>query len=110
VKAIKGTVSVKVSCPATSPGNCTGTLALRTVRGAKLAGRKVALQFGSVRYNLAPGVSKTLKVKLAKSSRRLADRGGHLKVLAVSSTGLSGKIAQSSQRLTLALGTVTKRK
>ena len=70
----------------------------------------VALQFGSVRYNLAPGVSKTLKVKLANSSRRLADRGGHLKVLAVSSTGLSGKIAQSSQRLTLALGTATKRK
>jgi Ca2+-binding RTX toxin-like protein len=110
VKAIKGTVSIKVSCPATSPGNCTGTLTLRTDRGAKLAGRNVALQLGSTRYNLAPGVSKTLKVKLANSSRRLADRKGHLKVLAVSSTGLSGKIAQSSQRVTLALGTATKRK
>jgi hypothetical protein len=49
-------------------------------------------------------------VKLANSSRRLADRNGHVKVLAVSSTGLSGNIAQSSQRLTLALGTATKRK
>jgi len=51
-----------------------------------------------------------MKTKLASSSRRLADRRGHLKVLAVSSTGLWGKITQSSQRLTLALGTATKRK
>ena len=103
-------MSIKVSCPPTSPGNFTGRLTLRTDRGAKLAGRNVALQLGSARYNLAPGVSKTLKVKLANSSRRLADRKGHLKILAVSSTGLSGKIAQGSQRVTLALGTATKRK
>jgi Ca2+-binding RTX toxin-like protein len=109
VKAIRGTVSIKVSCSASSPGNCTGTLTLRTARGAKVAGRNVAVRLGSARYNLAPGVSKTLKVKLG-SSRRLADRKSHVKVLAVSSTGLSGKNAQSSQRLTLALGKASKRK
>ena len=97
-----------MSCPATSPGNCTGSLALRTAKSVKLAGLKVTLQLGSARYNIAPGASKTLKVKLAKGSRRLADRNGHLKVLAVASTGRSGKVAQSSQRLTLALGTATK--
>jgi len=47
-------------------------------------------------------------VKLAKGSRRLAGRNGRLKALAVASTGADGRIAQSSQRLTLALGTTTK--
>jgi Ca2+-binding RTX toxin-like protein len=109
VKAIKGTVSIRVSCPASSPRNCTGTLTLHTARGATAAGRTVALQLGSIRYNVATGVSKTLKVKLAHNGRRLADRRGHLKVLAVSSTGLSGKVAQNSQRITLAIGAATKR-
>ena len=99
-----------MSCPGDSSGNCTGSLAVRTAKGVKLAGLKAALQLGSARYNLAPGASKTLKVKLAKGSRRLADRKGRLKVLAVASTGPSGKIAQSSRRLTLALGTATKRR
>ena len=109
VKVSKGTASIKVSCPATSAGNCTGSLAVRTAKSVKLAGLKVVLQLGSARYDLAPGASKTLKVKLAKGSQRLADRKGRLKVLAVASTGASGKIAPSSQRLTLALGTATKR-
>ena len=49
-------------------------------------------------------------MKLAAGSRRLADSKGHLKVLVVASTGPSGKIAQSSQRLTIALGAATKRR
>jgi Ca2+-binding RTX toxin-like protein len=110
VKVRNGRVSIRVSCPAASPANCTGSLVVRTAKGVKLAGLKVVLQLGSARYNLAPGESRTLKVKLAKGSKRLAGRKGHLKVLAVASTGSSGKIAQSSQRLTLALGTTTKRK
>jgi Ca2+-binding RTX toxin-like protein len=110
VKVRKDIASIKVSCPATSPANCTGSLVVRTAKSVKLAGLKVVLQLGSARYNLAPGVSRTLKVKLVKRSKRLADGKGHLKVLAVASTGPSGKTAQSSQRLTLALGTATKRK
>ena len=97
-----------MSCPASSPGNCTGSLALRTAKRVKLAGLKVALQLGSARYNIAPGASKTLKVKLAKGSRRLADRNGRLKVLAVASTGASARSRRARERLTLALGTATK--
>jgi hypothetical protein len=104
-KVARGKASVKVSCLAASPSNCTGSLVLRTVKSVNLAGLKVGLQLGSARYNLAPGVSTTLKVRLAKGTRRLADGRGRLKVLAVASTGPSGKIAQSSRRLTLALGT-----
>jgi Ca2+-binding RTX toxin-like protein len=108
VRVRRGIASIKVSCPAMSSGNCTGSLALRTAKGIKLAGLKVALQLGSARFNIAPGASKTLKVKLAKGSRRIAGNDGRLKVLAVASTGPSGKIAQTSQRLTLALGAATK--
>ena len=110
VRVSKGTASIKVSCPATSPGNCTGSLAVRTAKGVELAGLKAVLQLGSASYNLAPGSSRTLRVKVAKGSKRLANSEGQLKVLAVASTGPSGKIAESSRRLTLALGAATKGK
>src|SRR4029450_11765054 len=110
VKVKRGTASIKLSCPAISPGNCTGSLALRTAKGVKLAGLKAVLELGSARYTVAAGTSRTLKVKLSKGSQRLADSKGRLKVRGVASTGPSGQIAQSSQRLTLALGTATQRK
>jgi Ca2+-binding RTX toxin-like protein len=109
VKVKRGTASIKVSCPATSPANCAGSLAVRTATRVKVAGLKAVVQLGSARYNIAPGTSRTLKVKVAKGSRRLADRMGHLKALAVASTGRSGKIAQSSRHLTLALGAAKRR-
>ena len=108
VKVRRGIASIKVSAAATAPGNSTGSLAVRTAKPVRLAGLKVTLQLGSKRYNIAPGTSQTLKVKLATGSRRLAGRNGRLKALAVASTGANGQIAQSSRRLTLALGTTTK--
>ena len=110
VKVNKGTASFRLSCPAISPGNCTGSLAVRTAKRVKLAGLNVTLRLGSARYTIAPGRSKTLKVKLAKGSRRLAGRNRKLKVLAIASTGRSGKIAQSLRRLTVTFGTATKRR
>jgi len=110
VKVRRGSASIKLSCPVASSGNCAGSLTVRTASSVKLAGVKVVVQLGSARYNIAPGASKTLKVRLGRGSGRLADRKGHLKVLAVASTGASGSIAQSSQRLTLAFGTATQRK
>ena len=109
VKVKRGIASIKVSSPATAPGNSTGSLAVRTANPVRLAGLKVTLQLGSKRYNIAPGSSQTLKVKLATGSRRLAGGNGRLKALAIASTRADGQIAQSSKRLTLALGTATKR-
>jgi Ca2+-binding RTX toxin-like protein len=104
----KHTAAIKVSAPAASPGNASGSLTLLTANHVKLGGLKVVLKLGSARYSLAPGASTTLKVKLANGIQRLADHNGHLKVIAVASTGASGKIAPSSKHLTLALGTPTK--
>jgi Ca2+-binding RTX toxin-like protein len=108
VKVTKGRASIRVSCPATSPGNCTGSLAVRTAKAVRLGGLRAVLQLGNAHYNIADGASKTVRVKLANGSRRLADSKGHIKVLAVASTGPSGNIARSSQRLTLALRTPRK--
>jgi len=110
VKVKRGIALIKVSAPAGASGNSTGTLTLRTAKAIRLAGLKVALQLGSKRYSIAPGASKTLKVKLAKGTQRLAGRQGRLKVVAVASTGASGQIAQSSRRLTLTLNTATTRR
>jgi hypothetical protein len=76
VRVKRGTASIRLSCPAISPASCTGSLALRTAKRIERAGRKHALQLGSARYKIAPGHSRTLKVRLAKGSRRLADRKG----------------------------------
>jgi len=110
VKVKRGVALIKVSAPAGASGNSTGRLTLGTAKAIRLAGLKVAVQLGSARYNLAPGASKTLKVKLAKGSRRLAGSKRQLKVVAVASTGASGQIAQSSRRLTLTLNSATKTK
>jgi len=104
VKVKRRIASIKVSAPADASGKSTGSLTLRTAKAVKLAGLKVALQLGSARYDIAPGASKTLKVKLAKGSQRLAGSRRQLKVVAVASTGAAGQIARSSKRLTLTLG------
>jgi Ca2+-binding RTX toxin-like protein len=107
VKVKRGVASIKVRAPAGASGNSAGTLTVRTAKAVRLAGLKVTLQLGSARFNIATGASKTVKVKLAEGSRRLAGSKGQLKVLAVASTGASGQIAQSTRRLTLEQGTAT---
>jgi Ca2+-binding RTX toxin-like protein len=110
VKVRNGRASIRVSCPAGSPVNCAGSLVLRTAKRVKLGGLRVVLQLGSARYDLAPGAAKTVTVRLASGSRRLAARNGRLAVLAVASTGPAGQLAESSRRLTLALGTAKTRR
>jgi hypothetical protein len=104
VEVTKGIASPRVSCPAASPGDCTGRLTVRTANRVRLARVSVVLRLGSARYNLAPGATKTLEVKLPNGIKCLADRKGHLKVLVVASTGRAGKIASSSQRATRVVG------
>jgi len=108
VRVKRGVASIKVSAPAGASGNSTGTLTVRTAKPVRLAGLKLTLQLGSRRYDIAPGATKTLKLKLAKGSQRLAGSKRQLKALAVASTGPQGQIAQSSRRLTLTLNTATK--
>jgi hypothetical protein len=91
-KVTRGSVGLRISCPAGSPANCTGVLVLRT-RAGKTLGRS--------RYHLAPGASVTLKVKLARNVRRLAGRKGRLSAVAVAST--NGNTAPTSRTVTLTI-------
>jgi Ca2+-binding RTX toxin-like protein len=84
VKVSKGIASIRLTCPPMSSGKCTGSLVVQTSKGVRL---------GSTRFAIAPGQSKTLKVKL---HRRSAHSKGRLRALAVASDG-------ASRRLTLAL-------
>jgi hypothetical protein len=104
VKVKKGIALIKVTARAGASGNSTGSLAVRTAKAVTLAGLKVTLELGRARYEIAPGASRTLRVKLAKGSGKLADRKGRLKVRALATTGPAGNSAQSSRRITLALG------
>jgi hypothetical protein len=83
---------------------------LRTAAPVKAAGIRSVLQLGSVRYDVAPGASANLIVRLPSGIRRLADRKGRVNVRAVASTGAEGKIATSSQRLVLQLRPVAKKR
>jgi Ca2+-binding RTX toxin-like protein len=107
VKVKKGIALIKVSAPAGASGNSTGSLAVRTAKAVRLGGLKVTLELGRARYEIAPGASRTLRVKLAKGTGKLADRKGRLKVRALATTGPSDNSAQSSRRITLALGRAT---
>jgi Ca2+-binding RTX toxin-like protein len=107
VKVRNGRASIKLTSPAGSPAK--GTLVLQTAKRVKIGGLRAVLQLGSARYDLAPGTSRTVRVRLANGSRRLAGANGRLKVLAVASTGASGQVAKSSKRLTLALGATARR-
>jgi Ca2+-binding RTX toxin-like protein len=105
VNVRKGGALIRVTCPASSSANCTGSLTLRVARSGKIAARKVGLEVGRTRFDIAPGRSLTLKVKLAKASTRLAGRSARLAVVAVATNGRAGATAHSSQRLTLVLRT-----
>jgi Ca2+-binding RTX toxin-like protein len=99
----RGTAAITVRCPSTASADCIGSLTLRTAKAMRLAGVSAVLELGSRRYEVAPGTAKTLRVRLAKGSKRLAGSNGRLRVRAIASTGASGKTAESSRRLTLAL-------
>jgi Ca2+-binding RTX toxin-like protein len=99
------TALIKLACPVGTSGDCSGRLSLRTTKSVKLAGVKAVLQLGTARYTIAPGSATTVRVKLVKGNKRLADRNGRIKVRAFASTGPAGEIALTSRRLTLAVGT-----
>ena len=98
------TASIRARCLAASPVTCTGSLTLETAGRVRLSGIRSVVRLGRVRYRIAAGTTRTLRVKLPAGVRRVADRRGRIKARAIAATGASGKTASSSKRLTLALG------
>jgi len=93
LRARKGKVRIRVSCPRRADRFCKGTLRLR-------AGKRT---LGTKRYQVSAGKSKTITVRLTKSARKLLSRKrGRMRVtVSATSVDASGVRRRSSRRLTL---------
>jgi Ca2+-binding RTX toxin-like protein len=103
VKVRKGIAAVRVSNPAGSGSRNAGTLTIRTAHSVRVGGLRAVLQLGSRHYSVAPGTTRTVRVRLSNGIRRLDDRRGHIAARAVATTNAAGTIATSSRSVTLAL-------
>ena len=92
-KVKKGSVSLKLSCPAGTSG-CNGSISLLTAKSFKLGKVKAQLSLGRASYSVNAGQTKTIKLKLASGTARLASK----KKLAVTAR-LSG--TEKASKLTL---------
>jgi Ca2+-binding RTX toxin-like protein len=72
-KVKKGVVSLKLSCPAGTTG-CKGSISLLTAKAFKLGKVKTQLSLGRASYSLKAGETKTIKLKLASGTARLASK------------------------------------
>jgi Ca2+-binding RTX toxin-like protein len=91
-KVSKGVAQLKVSCPAGTAG-CTGSIALFSSKTIKVGKLKAKLELGRETFNVAAGQSKTVKVKLAPGTAKLAKK----KKLAV-----TARVGEKTSKLTLA--------
>jgi hypothetical protein len=88
---VKGAAAlVKVSCK--GPGPCEGALKLLAkLRVGKGKGKGVAI--GSASFNLAPGASETLRVRLSRRGKQLLKSGRALKA-SVTGSGIEPRIVE----------------
>ena len=97
------TAKIRIECPASEPGGCSGVLALQTARKVRLGGTSFNALVASKRYTLQSGQRKTLSVKLPKGVRALSRRGT-LSVNAITTNrDAAGNLAQRSSRLAIKL-------
>ncbi|MDA0165274.1 hypothetical protein OM076_33710 [Solirubrobacter ginsenosidimutans] len=95
-KVAKGVAQVKVSCPAGTAG-CKGSVALFSSGAIKVGPLKAKLELGRANYTVGAGQSKTIKVKLASGTAKLAKK----KKLAVTARVVSDGAGERSSKLTL---------
>ncbi len=99
----KASTRIRVLCPATEAGGCSGRITLLSQKTFRIAGAKVRIQLGSARFNLDPGEAKRVTVRLPRGVRALA-RNQKIGVIAGTTTrDAAGNVALASKRLTLKL-------
>jgi hypothetical protein len=103
VRVRNGIAAVRVSAPAGSASRSVGTLTIRTAHRVRIGGPRAILRLGSRRYSLAPGTTRTVRVRLDDSIERLDDRRGHIAARVVATTNAPGAIVVGTRRVTLAL-------
>lgn len=100
-----GTVGLPISCPADSIDPCAGSVTLTTagkVLVAKKKARKRTLKLGSHKFNVAPGASRVVNVKLTSAGRKTLARTRRLGAKATfKMTNRAGKTSVTVKRVTL---------
>jgi hypothetical protein len=97
------TAKIRVQCPASETGGCTGALVLQTARTITLDGARFHAIVASKRYTLKSGQTKTLKVKLPRGVRALSRRGTLNLNAITTNRDAAGNLAQRSSRLAIKL-------
>ena len=97
------TARIRVECPASEAGGCSGVLALQTARSVSLGGTRFRAVVASRRYALKAGQRKTLKVRLPKGVRALSRRGTLSLNAITNNRDAAGNLAQRSSRLSIRL-------
>jgi Ca2+-binding RTX toxin-like protein len=90
-KVKKGVVSLKLSCPAGTTG-CKGSISLLTAKAFKLGKVKTQLSLGRANYSLTAGQTKTIKLKLASGTARLASKKKLATTARISGTEKASKL------------------
>ena len=89
-----------VSSPAGAETNSTGVLRLSTAKAIRIGGLKLRVELGSRRFDVAPGATDEVRVKLPAKAKSLAKRG-KLRVHAVASSQEGGSLTETARNLTL---------
>ena len=97
------TAKIRVECPASEAGGCSGTLVLQTARTVALGGTRFHAVVVAKRYTLKAGERKTLTVKLPKGVRALSRRGTLSLNAITTNRDAAGNLAQRTSRLAVKL-------
>ena len=102
IKDRKGKVTV--GCPATSASDCEGTLTVLTAKPVKVGDVKAVLQLDTAKFDVTPGSTEKVQIKVPKGTDELANGKGKLSARVNATTGLSPVSASSSRKLKLDFG------
>ena len=89
-----------VSCPAGAESACTGVLDLSSAKAIRIGGVKLRVELGSRRFDVAPGETDQVRVKLPAKAKSLA-KHGKLRVHAVASSEEGDSLTQTARNATL---------
>jgi hypothetical protein len=76
-----GSVSLSVSCPASEPGGCSGSISLETAAQVRAVKRKVKL--GRSSFRIGGGKSGSVELRLSKKNRKIVKKLRKVRVLVV---------------------------
>ena len=93
-------LGVKVTCPASEPGGCTGKLALVSDKAFASARKRVSL--GTATFKIAGGKTAVVKVRLSRAGQRLLKRLGRVRArLTVTASDTAGNSATKTVLVTV---------